>query len=149
MAVGSRSAAGSRRASEISVRWVEARYRRPIMDGFAYHPYCKWQTRYTHRVYRALRRLHLPGGTPQIWWTESGTTQTTSPRVPDCAKGTEGDQVPRLTALLAPGQRNAHIAGMFNFLLNDTVGDTKFRTGFYRFDGIAKPALAVWVRETG
>ena len=145
VAVGRGLEAGER----ISVRWIQSRYRRPIMDGFAYHPYCKWQPRYTHRVYRALRRLHLPGGTPQIWWTESGTTQTTSARVPDCAKGTEADQVQRLTALLAQAHANAHIAGMFNFLLNDTVGDTNFRTGFFRLDGVVKPALAVWVRETG
>ena len=141
-------ARGVEGGEQISVRWMEGRYRRPIMDGFAYHPYCKWQPRYTHRVYRALKRLRLPGGTPQIWWTESGTTQTTSPRVPDCAKGSESDQAARLRSLLRQARKNPHIAGMFNFLLNDTVGDTAFRTGFYRPDGTAKPALAVWIRET-
>ena len=55
----------------------------------------------------------------------------------------------RLAALLAQAQRDPHIGGMFNFLLNDTVGDTNFRTGLYRTDGIVKPALAVWVRGTG
>lgn len=140
---------GVEAGERISVRWVEGRYRRPIMDGFAYHPYCKWQPEYTRRVYRALRRLRLPGGTPRIWWTESGTSQTASPRVPGCARGTESDQAERLAELLAQARGSPHIAGMFNFLLNDAVGDTKFRTGLYRTDGAPKPALAVWVHKTG
>ena len=82
---------GLERGEQISVRWIRRPYGRPIMDGFAYHPYCRWQPEYAGRVYRALKNLDLPGGTPQIWWTESGTTQTTSTHVPDCAKGTESD----------------------------------------------------------
>ena len=140
---------GLERGEKISVTWIRRPYQRPIMDGFAYHSYCKWQPEYTGRVYRALKSLDLPGGTPQIWWTESGTTQTTSTEVPDCAKGTESDQAQRLKALVAQAHQDPHIAGMFNFLLNDAVGDVNFRTGFYRTDGAAKPALAVWVRETG
>ena len=131
-------------------RWYRLRrYRRPIMDGFAYHAYCNWQPRYTRRIYGALRRLHLPGGTPRIWWTESGTSQTESTRVRGCVKGTEADQARRMAVLLAQARVDPHIGGMFNFLLNDTAGDAKFRTGLYRTDGTPKPALAVWTRGTG
>ncbi len=131
-------------------RWYRLRrYRRPIMDGFAYHAYCNWQPRYTHRIYRALRGLRLPGGTPRIWWTESGTSQTESTKVRGCVRGTEADQARRMAALLAQASGNAHIGGMFNFLLNDAAGDAKFRTGLYRIDGTPKPALAVWARGTG
>ena len=130
-------------------RWYRLhRYRRPVMDGFAYHAYCNWQPRYTRRIYRALQRLRLPGGTPQIWWTESGTSQTESTRVRGCVRGTEADQARRMAALLAQARRDPHIAGMFNFLLNDSSGDKTFRTGLYRTDGTPKPALAVW-RGTG
>jgi hypothetical protein len=33
--------------------------------------------------------------------------------------------------------------------MNDAFGDVNLRTGFYRTDGAAKPALAVWLREAG
>jgi hypothetical protein len=130
-------------------RWYRLHhYHRPIMDGFAYHAYCNWQPRYTRRIYRALRRLRLPGGTPRIWWTESGTSQTKSKGVRGCVRGNEAHQARRMKALLAQARTNPQIGGMFNFLLDDAPGDTKFRTGLYRADGTPKPALAVWARGT-
>ena len=51
----------------ISVRFGGHAYPFPIMDGFAYHPYCGWETATTDRIYAALDQLQLPGGTPRLW----------------------------------------------------------------------------------
>jgi hypothetical protein len=57
----------------ISVRFSGRAYLLPIMDGFAYHPYCGWESATTERIFAAVDQLHLLGGTPPpLWWTESG-----------------------------------------------------------------------------
>jgi hypothetical protein len=46
----------------ISVRFSGHAYPLPIMDGFAYHPYCGWESATTDRIFAALDQLQLPGG---------------------------------------------------------------------------------------
>lgn len=127
--------------------WDDARligkpYPRPIMDGFAYHPYTARLLRQTERIYDALHLFlrDMPGGVPKLWWTEAG--MDTDAILAGSGSGTEAQQAERVGSMLAQAQSNPHVGGVFNFLLSDDLHG--WHSGLYRPDGSAKPALTAF-----
>ena len=125
----------------ISVRIRGHRYPRPIMDGFAYHPYAGWDDATTAAIYSQLEALELPGGTPALWWTELGMDTAWTSRRPCPWQGSEQEQAARVQAVLDGARNSPVVAGAFNFLLTDETDPNRFQSGLIRPDGTPKPAF--------
>jgi hypothetical protein len=141
----------------ISVRFGGHAYPFPIMDGFAYHPYCGWESATTDRIYAALDQLQLPGGTPRLWWTESGFDTESrhggyfgvSGGIARCSHGSEAEQAARVQQVMQEARTSRYVAGAFNFLLYDERDLSRWQTGLVRPDGSPKPAFGAFARAVG
>jgi hypothetical protein len=156
------------------VGWYASRgWSRPIMDGFAWHPYCNYQTRITNQIVTAFdnvlaprddwgSRDRAPVSQPsfsrglKIWWTETGLDTGAvagnhgytgvESGISACAHGSEKDQARRIRQIALLARSDPHVAADFNFLLNDEPNLKFWQTGLYRPDGTAKPALGAFRR---
>jgi hypothetical protein len=151
-------------------RWYESSgWTRPVMDGFAWHPYCRYEDAVTAQIVSAfdtwvadrindpgpVAEYSLPQPTPsqglKIWWTETGLDTGSSAGehgytnvesgITSCAHGTEDQQAERVGEVASLARSNPYVAADFNFLLTDQPDLKYWQTGFYRPDGTAKPAL--------
>ena len=155
------------------VDWYGATGRtRPVMDGFAWHPYCNYRETTTNRIVAAfdqawtprtkrydLDARPLPQQSPsrglKIWWTETGldTGRVAGDHgytgveggITACAHGSESLQARRVAAVARAARTSSFVAADFNFLLTDQANLAYWQTGFYRPDGTSKPALAAFV----
>jgi hypothetical protein len=139
---------------------INAAPSQPIMDGFAYHPYCGWQAQITKKVHQDLVRgfEDLPGGAPPIWFTEFGVdvseTQgqygyflNSPPAVGGCRGRTiftEGDQVQTIRKVMKECLSFSFIGGCFNFLWQDETDLNRWQSGLERPDGSVKPAYSIF-----
>lgn len=126
----------------VSVRLRGRRYQRPIMDGFAYHPYAGWEDEQTNLIHDELAAIDMPGGAPELWWTETGLDTVGSMYGCACPwRGSESDQARRVATVLQAAMASPWVAGVFNFLLVDESDPERFQTGLIRPDGTMKPAF--------
>lgn len=148
-------------------RWYRAtRWRAPLMDGFAWHPYHLAEPNTTNRIVRAFDRawadrrvgrrwIRFPQPSPRdglrIWWTETGfdTGAIAGPHgyvgieggIASDAHGSEAQQAVRVALIGRLAQKSPYVAGSFNFLLRDERDLGGWQSGLYRPDGSSKPAL--------
>lgn len=125
--------------------WIGTAWDGPLMDGFAYHAYLYWKPASTTRVWQAL-------GVP-IWWTESGMDTVGTAGEHGYfgnvlwlygVEGDESEQAQRLADVVAAAKADPHVAGMFNFLLEDEADLRHWQSGLLRPDGTRKPAFETW-----
>jgi hypothetical protein len=141
-------------ASDVAAYYGESGRRRPILDGFAYHPYWGFCNAVTSRTARTLNEQWrgLPQPSPhrglRFWWTETGADTVT----PDGMPGYYGEdpklfpsqplaQARRVGTLARLARSNPLIAADFNFLLIDEPDRARWQSGLYYIGGIPKPAF--------
>jgi hypothetical protein len=125
--------------------WIGKAWDGPLMDGFAYHAYLYWERATTERVWQAL-------GVP-IWWTESGMDTVGVAGQHGYfgevlwlygAEGDELQQAQRLAQVVKAAKADPHVAGAFNFLLEDEADLQHWQSGLLRPDLTRKPAFDIW-----
>jgi hypothetical protein len=128
--------------------WYESRHwPRPIMDGYAYHPYWDWDSRYSAVLERWMDKFWegLPQPSPadglRFWWTETGMWSSGVPWRD--MVGTPQQQAARVAAVAQEAYCNPLVAADFNFLLEDEPdgGGWPWKSGLYFIGGKPKPAL--------
>jgi hypothetical protein len=147
-------------AAAVRTYYRQTRRKRPLLDGFAYHPYWGFDNATTKGVAAVLDKAWkgLPQRSPKrglkFWWTETGMWSAGPlwnrhgiPMV-----GTPADQATRVTQLAFAAKRNPLIGGEFNFLLADDGADNGLRSwksGLWDAAGNPKPALnafrSIWI----
>lgn len=129
--------------------WIGRAWDGPLMDGFAYHAYLYWQPASTERIWQAL-------GVP-LWWTESGMDTIGTAGEHGYfgsvlwlygAEGDELQQAERLAEVVTAAKADPHVAGVFNFLLEDEADLKRWQSGLVRPDRTRKPAFEVWKTVT-
>jgi hypothetical protein len=131
--------------------WYETRrWKRPIMDGYAYHPYWGWDARATwwraywmDRVWRGLPQPSPALGL-KFWWTETGMWSSG----PSWRRmvGSPAEQAQRVAEIAREAYCNPFVAADFNFLLGDEPGERRWawKSGLYYEDGRTKPAFEAY-----
>jgi hypothetical protein len=139
--------------------------RKPLMDGYAVHPYWNFSRHSTRIVARQMDRAwrSLPQTSPsrglRFWWTETGM-ESRSPALgyfgtpnawPHSARmlGTPEEQANRVATVAMKARANPLVAADFNFELGDVPNLWDWQSGLYFVDGEPKPAFylfrdAIW-----
>jgi hypothetical protein len=128
--------------------WYESRHwPRPIMDGYAYHLYWDWNSRYSQVLERWMNKFWagLPQPSPadgsRFWWTETGMWSSGVPW--RNMVGTPQQQAERVAAVAREAYCNPLVVADFNFLLTDESDGSSWpwKSGLYFHDGSTKPAF--------
>jgi hypothetical protein len=140
------------------------RRRRPLLDGFSYHPYWGFDRRTTNATARALdsawRRLPQPSPRRglRFWWTETGAESAIN-EAPggEFGNGYYGEsdywpeylhmmgdpsfQANRVATVALKARANPLVAADFNFELGDDCDLSRWQSGLYYVGGVPKPAF--------